>query len=315
MKWHFAIRAKKVLAWLVVRLPALIVRISWRTILFLVGLLCAAWGFLYRPFPMPGEDAVLIEESRRAAVKSTACGHPTARWSSACASARTAGGPTAITPSTNPGQLAGATVPSDSSCGGHTRSGESDRTGVLGGEDSVRREKAMPTKCPICERDDAETTRQDDSVHVCCRRCGPYVLTGRVVRGLLRTTLEREPDIQLARARASHAIRSRTLDKALFEINGNNVEILSQPLPDLPKQLNNLIGYLKEQTEDAPFKTIKIEDRNALLGVVGAADEAGLKGLLKYASGNGFVSLSQDAVSLTPLAWKSPDSGKQEGPQ
>ena len=91
-------------------------------------------------------------------------------------------------------------------------------------------------------------------------------------------------------------------------------EILSQHLPDLPKQENNLIRYLKEQAGDVHFKTIKIKDRNALLSVVGAADETALEGLLKYASVNGLVSLSQDGVSLTPLAWQSPDSGKQEGP-
>ncbi len=65
-----------------------------------------------------------------------------------------------------------------------------------------------------------------------------------------------------------------------------------------------MIRYLKEQAGDEPFKTIKIKDRNALLSVVGAADEAGLEGLLKYASGNRLVSLSQDGVGLTELAWK-----------
>ena len=76
-----------------------------------------------------------------------------------------------------------------------------------------------------------------------------------------------------------------------------------------------MIRYLKEQTGGEPSKTIKIEDHNALLGVVGAANEEALKGLLKYASGNGLVSLSQDDVRLRRLAWQSPDSGKQEGPQ
>ena len=70
MKWHYPVRMNKFLIWLLIRLPAFIVRISWRTllffvklpvlvILFLVSLLCAAWGFLYWPFPMPGENAML----------------------------------------------------------------------------------------------------------------------------------------------------------------------------------------------------------------------------------------------------------------
>ena len=152
----------------------------------------------------------------------------------------------------------------------------------------------MPTGCPICARRDAKTHEPGDSVEVCCPRCGPYILTRRGSIGFCNN----KPD-QVARARASHAIRSRTSDEKPFKINGYNVEILSQPLPDLPKQANNLIRYLKEQTGDVPFKAIKIKDGNAWLGVVGAADEAALEGLLKYASDKGLVSRSQDGVSLT----------------
>ena len=33
---------------------------KWRFPILIVGeLCCSAWGFLYRPFPMPGEDSVL----------------------------------------------------------------------------------------------------------------------------------------------------------------------------------------------------------------------------------------------------------------
>ena len=39
---------------------------KWRyPILIFAGLCCSAWGFLYQPFPMPGGDAVLIDESCR----------------------------------------------------------------------------------------------------------------------------------------------------------------------------------------------------------------------------------------------------------
>ena len=159
------------------------------------------------------------------------------------------------------------------------------------------------TCCPICERDDAETTRLADSVDVCCRRCGSYVLIGRVERELLLTTLEREPDVQLARARASYAIRSRASDKP-FKINTENLdEIVSQSLPDPRTQVKNLIGYLKEQAGDKYLEPINIADRNALLGVVGAANEEALETMLKSASED--VSLSQDgsSVKLTPKSW------------
>ena len=63
MNWRNPIRVAAVLGGPVIRVAALIGWISWRTIrffvglpapviLFLVGLACAAWGFLYRPFPL-----------------------------------------------------------------------------------------------------------------------------------------------------------------------------------------------------------------------------------------------------------------------
>ena len=89
----------------------------------------------------------------------------------------------------------------------------------------------MPDECPICERSDATIIdRPGDLEKVCCPRCGPYILT---LRGKT-VFLNKKPD-QAARARASHAIRSRTSDETPFKIDGYNVEILSQPLPDLPK--------------------------------------------------------------------------------
>ena len=155
----------------------------------------------------------------------------------------------------------------------------------------------MPDECPICERNDAEIERPGDYVKVFCPRCGTYILTDRGRKLFLMET----PD-QTARARASYAIRSRTSDEKPFKTNGYNVEILSQPLPDLPKQEKNLIRYLKEQAGDTHCKMINIKDRNALLGVVGAADEAALEDLLKWACEKDLVSLSQDgsSVKLTP---------------
>ena len=32
-------------------------------ILISAGLCCSAWGFLYRPFPLPGEDSLLYHTS------------------------------------------------------------------------------------------------------------------------------------------------------------------------------------------------------------------------------------------------------------
>ena len=163
------------------------------------------------------------------------------------------------------------------------------------------------TGCPICTRRDAKIHTPGDFQEVCCPRCGPYFLIGRVWRSLLQPRLEKEPDVPLARARVSHVIRSRTSDEQPLRIIDSGLEeIFSQPLPDPPKQVTNLIGYLKAQAGDAHLRTIDIKDRNALLGVVGAADESALEKLMQWASRKGLVSLSPDgnSVNLKPEAWE-----------
>ena len=161
------------------------------------------------------------------------------------------------------------------------------------------------TCCPICERDDAERTHPPNStnLHMCCRRCGSYVLTDRAEEILL-PELAQEPDVQLARARASHAIRSRALDKPV-EIDGDNChEFVSPPLPDPPTQRKNLIAYLKKHAGDAPFASIDIADRNALLGVVGAANEEALETIVKSASEDNYLSQDGSSVKLKPKSWE-----------
>ena len=70
MNWRNPIQVAAVLGWPVIRVAALIGWISWRTIRFfvglpapvillLVGLAYAAWGFLYRPFPLLETNPVL----------------------------------------------------------------------------------------------------------------------------------------------------------------------------------------------------------------------------------------------------------------
>ncbi len=169
------------------------------------------------------------------------------------------------------------------------------------------------TGCPICERT-AEKVLERDALlfHVRCLRCGPYSLSIRA-EVLLKNKWAREKpeDVQLARARASHVIRSRTSDEQPLRIIGLE-EIFSQPLPDPPKQVTNLIGYLKAQAGDEHPRTIDIKDRNALLGVVGAADESALEKLMQWASQKGLVSLSPDGnlVNLKPEAWEDSKSPK-----
>ena len=123
------------------------------------------------------------------------------------------------------------------------------RRGEVGGPDVLRvaeernRGVLMPnnTCCHICERDDAETTQQQsDGVHVCCPRCGSYVLTRRA-ETILLPKLAQAPDVQLARARASHAISTARLRTIRSRSTRNNCdEFVSTLLPDLPTQRKNL---------------------------------------------------------------------------
>jgi Domain of unknown function (DUF4145) len=164
-------------------------------------------------------------------------------------------------------------------------------------------------RCPVCETL-AETGRPvgRDAFQVRCPRCGPFILTGTAA-AMLPSRLDADPR---AVARTSHAIRSRTSEEDWLEIDSTLVDDLTtHPLPAPPRQLANLINWLRQQAGDGGLAPIDVTDRNALAAIAGASDADALEHLLRWAVKEDLVELSSDGknATLTPGAW---ESGKKE---
>jgi hypothetical protein len=173
----------------------------------------------------------------------------------------------------------------------------------------TRRGRMRRDRCPVCETL-AETGRPvgRDAFQVRCPRCGPFILTGTAA-AMLPSRLDADPR---AVARTSHAIRSRTSEEDWLEIDSTRVDDLTtHPLPAPPRQLANLINWLRQQAGDGGLAPIDVTDRNALAAIAGASDADALEHLLRWAVKEDLVELSSDGknATLTPGAW---ESGKKE---
>jgi hypothetical protein len=122
---------------------------------------------------------------------------------------------------------------------------------------------------------------------------------------MLPSRLDADPR---AVARTSHAIRSLTSEGDWLEIDSTLLDDLTtNPLPAPPRQLVNLINWLRQQASDGAFTPIDVTDRSALAAIAGASDADALDHLLRWAVKENLVELSSDGkkATLTPRAWES----------
>jgi hypothetical protein len=165
-------------------------------------------------------------------------------------------------------------------------------------------------RCPVCGTP-AETGRAigRDAFQIRCPRCGPFILTGSAA-AMLPSRFEGDGR---AAARTSHAIRSRTSEDDWVEIDSTLVdELTAQPLPAPPRQLTNLIAWLKQESGDTASARVDITDRNSLAAIVGAPDLDALEHILRLAAREHVAEFSQDGKSatLTLQAWKNGQNGE-----
>ena len=91
-------------------------------------------------------------------------------------------------------------------------------------------------------------------------------------------------DDPLSRARLSHAIRSNTSEADwLFVSSANLDELLQQPLPGVPQQLDHLTRWLAAQLGDDRLGRVPCPWPETLAGIVGAADGDRVSRLIEYA--------------------------------
>jgi hypothetical protein len=122
---------------------------------------------------------------------------------------------------------------------------------------------------------------------------------------MLPSRLDADPR---AVARTSHAIRSLTSEDDWLEIDSTLIDDLTtRPLPPPPRQLANLISWLRQQAGDGAFISIDVTDRSTLAAIAGAANADGLDHLLRWAAKEDLLELSPDGkkVTLTSKGWES----------
>jgi Domain of unknown function (DUF4145) len=181
----------------------------------------------------------------------------------------------------------------------------------LGGAD-------MADHCPIC-LNVAEKGRDRDfgeKKQFRCPRCGPFEIS-RTASAMLGNRLEQDP---LARARLSHAVRSDTSETNWLFISSANIdELLHQPLPGIPQQLDSLVRWLAAQLGDNRFGHVVLPAPEHLAGVVGTADEESTERLIAYAVKRGLVDVdhigNDDSLGLTPEGWSMVEPPQKEEPK
>lgn len=162
----------------------------------------------------------------------------------------------------------------------------------------------MSNTCPVCLNSASSGRDRDygDKKQVNCPRCGPYEIT-RTALVMLSRRLDQD---LLARARLSHAIRSRTSeDNWLFISSSNLDELVQQKLPGIPQQLEHLVSWLAAQLGEDTFGRIPYPNIELLAGKIGVVDGSRVERLIEYASSEGLIECdtTTEMIGLSPKGW------------
>ncbi len=154
-------------------------------------------------------------------------------------------------------------------------------------------------ECPICSLD---TSSLGELTKIKCGRCGVYEITG-TVGAMLASVIGSD---RLARARLVHAIRRRASEESVLVLSSYNISDLSrEPLPDIGRQVVNLLLWIASALDDDWFGRIPCSWPDDLVGVVGAVDGQGVERLIKHAVTERLVEhdADNDEMGLTPGGW------------
>jgi hypothetical protein len=137
-----------------------------------------------------------------------------------------------------------------------------------------------------------------------CPRCGSFEIT----RTALTVLKNRLADDAQAVARASHAIRAQSSADNPLQVDSTLVDsLISQPLPDIDRQLKNLVAWIGAEGDAAPFPRVDLSMvEGGLEAIVGAANVEGVQQLLSWAEEQGVVEFDRERnlLGLTRKGWQ-----------
>jgi len=157
-------------------------------------------------------------------------------------------------------------------------------------------------ECPVCSIKFKDYCRSGDRLEIDCPRCGNYEISGTALAMLSSRLKENE----LAPARLSHAIRSRSLAKRRLPVSSVNLdEFVGQRLPGIKEQLNSLLVWLAAELGDDEWGRIPMPWPETLAGLIGAIDGDRVQRLIEHAANEGFVENDTDGdlLGLSPKGW------------
>ena len=162
----------------------------------------------------------------------------------------------------------------------------------------------MSEICPVCLNTAERGRDRDygDKKQVRCPRCGPFQISGTAL-AMLSHRLEKDP---LARARLSHAIRTRTSENEWIFISSSNIDNLIQAsLPNISRQIEYLLQYISSKLKDDRFGLIPSPNLEHLAGLLGAADADRVARLISFAIDEKLVTRSAigDQIGISPKGW------------
>lgn len=172
----------------------------------------------------------------------------------------------------------------------------------------------MTDTCPVClAAAQREERDYGDKKQIICPRCGPFEVS-RTALAMLSRRIDQDP---LARARLSHAIRSRTSEDNWFFVSSGNIdELAQQELPGIQQQLQYLALWLAAKLGDDQFGRIPCPLTETLAGMIGTVDGERVTRLIDYAVREGIVErdIKKEVLGLSPKGWVMIQQTKTEEP-
>ncbi len=159
--------------------------------------------------------------------------------------------------------------------------------------------------CPICETAVDHSSSRDfrDKHRVSCPRCGEYEISGSAL-AMIGNRLASDPAVA---ARLSHAVYySVAKSSELFMVTSANLDdLISNPLPGVDQQLDNLLNWLANRLGDDPLGNVELPDAGHLAAMVGTIDNRRVSRLISYATQENLIeNRSGSTLSVTPKGWR-----------
>ena len=160
--------------------------------------------------------------------------------------------------------------------------------------------------CPVCKTSASqEQPPGADFLLVFCRKCGDFEISGTAL-SMLESRLAGADSLTVARL--SHAIRSASAasGRRMPQITSVNLdEMIAHPLPNVPRQMTNLLTWLAKKLGDDHLGAVELPDENDLTAVIGTIDGERVDALINRVEQEGLIEyVPEHFYRITNTGWQ-----------